>query len=134
MGVKMTIEWDDKIKTGIPVIDEQHQDLLVMLNRLERLKCEKKSFLEAFFEIEDYAGTHFETEENVMIQTKYPEYKEHKSCHDEFKQELKIIKKKIDIAQDIHDIGTELYNFASGWIIKHYSDEDVKLVEFIKNS
>lgn len=129
----MFIEWNDKLKTGLPIIDEQHQDLVVMLNRLGRLKCGKESFLETFSELEDYSNIHFKTEEDLMIKTNYPRYEEHKHYHEKLKQIIKDI--GIEINKNNFDhFGEKLHDFAQDWIINHYSTEDICLVEYIKKS
>lgn len=128
----MFIEWSDKLKTGLPVIDAQHQDLIVMLNRLGRLRCGQESFLETFNELEDYSNIHFKTEEDLMTKTNYPKYQEHKSCHEKLKQMIKDIKIEIN-KNNIDDFGEKLHDFAQDWIISHYSTEDVELVEYIKS-
>ena len=128
----MSIEWDENLKTGISIIDEQHQELLVMLNRLSRFRCGKENLIDAFNELQDYADIHFKTEEDCMISTKYSEYDGHKSCHDKFVEDLEIIRKKIDSTENICDLGDELFHFVEDWIINHYSNEDVKLASYIK--
>lgn len=128
----MPIEWSDELNTGIPIIDEQHQELLVMLNRLGRLRCGRESLLEALNDLQDYVNTHFKTEEEFMIQIKYPEYSKHKLCHDKFIKDIEIIQEKLDKVSDINDLGIELYESVAGWIIDHYSVEDVELVKYIK--
>lgn len=128
----MPIDWDDNLKTGISVIDEQHQELLVMLNRLERFRYGKESFLDALEDLQSYVDTHFKTEEDYMIHIKYSGYDEHKSCHDKFVEDLKIFRKRMDNAENISDLGEELFRFVEDWIINHYSTEDVKLVRYIK--
>jgi hemerythrin len=128
----MPIEWNDDLKTGIPIIDEQHQELIVMLNRLGRLKCGKDCFLDALTELQEYVNTHFKTEEDYMVLINYHEYNEHKSCHDKFSEEINTIHKNIDKVQNIDALGIELHDLAADWIINHYSDEDVKLADYIK--
>lgn len=128
----MPIEWDDNLKTGIALIDNQHQELLVMLNRLERFRCGKESFLDAFEELQSYVDVHFKTEEEYMIHIKYSEYAEHKSCHDKFVEDLKIIRNRMEDVENISDLGDELFRFVGDWITNHYSNEDVKLVRYIK--
>jgi hemerythrin len=38
----------------------------------------------------------------------------------------------MDKAHSINDLGIELHDLAADWIINHYSDEDVKLADYIK--
>jgi len=128
----MPIEWNDNLKTGIPVIDSQHQELLVLMNRLGRLRCGRENFLEAIVELQEYGNIHFKTEEEYMLRLKYPDCEEHKACHEEFIQELNSIPSKMNTAEDICDLGDEVFHFAQDWLLQHYSNEDVLLVDYIK--
>lgn len=130
----MPIEWDDNLKTGVFAIDEQHQELLVMLNRFDRFRQGKKSFCEAFEELKKYMQVHFKTEEDFMKNANYSEMEEHKKCHDKFVEEIYKIEEKINQTENINCIGDELSKFATDWVIKHYSNEDVKLANYIKKS
>lgn len=129
----MTIEWNEKLKTGNSEIDCQHQELVVMLNRLGRFRCGEDSFDEAFKELEDYVNNHFKTEEALMEKLNYPEYKEHKACHDRFVEDFEKIYKKADCTDNICDLGDKLFHFVEDWILKHYSYEDIVLAEYIRN-
>lgn len=128
----MPIEWNDNLKTGISFIDEQHQELLVMLNRLGRFRCGKESFFEAFQDLQDYASTHFKTEEDYMKQIKYPKYEEHKSSHNKLMEDVRAFHDKLNETKDFDSLGQELYDFVANWIIKHYSNEDVELIKYLK--
>lgn len=128
----MPIEWNENIRTGISAIDEQHQEGAVIMSRLGRLKCGRKDFLTAFSELKDYVDIHFKTEEDIMISMNYPEYKEHKSAHDNFVKNIKALKGKICGYEDISALCDEFYDFVQDWVLKHYSGEDVKLAGYIK--
>lgn len=128
----MPIEWNDELKTGIPIIDEQHQELIVMLNRVGRFKCGKECFLDALAELKDYVNTHFKTEEDYMISINYPKYNEHKSCHDKFIKNLTMLLEKADKIKNIHDLGPELHDLVADWVTEHYSGIDVELADYIK--
>lgn len=128
----MHIEWNDSLKTGIPIIDEQHQELIVMLNRFGRFRCGRESFNEAFSELEDYVNIHFKTEEDYMISKNYPDYKTHKACHDELIELLKKFKEKNKNFEYGYSPDEEIIELAGDWIIEHYSKEDVELVKYIK--
>ncbi|MDD3435813.1 MAG: bacteriohemerythrin [Candidatus Gastranaerophilales bacterium] len=128
----MPIEWNDKLKTGIPLIDEEHQELIVMLTRIGRFRCGAKSFEEALNELHAYVKTHFKTEEDYMISANYPEYEDHKACHDKLIKDLDFFLQKKEQNESIYEMGVELSNFVGEWIVNHYSDEDVKLADYIK--
>lgn len=128
----MFIEWNDNLKTGVPIIDEQHQDLIIMLNRLGRFRSGRESFNEALTELQDYINIHFKTEEDHMIFIKYPDYDKHKTSHRQLVDKLKKHLKDIDKTENIYELGLKLCDLVGNWIIDHYSNEDVKLVEYIK--
>lgn len=128
----MTIEWDHDLETGIPIIDQQHKELIVLLRRLRKLTFGKEDFTATINELRNYANTHFETEENYMLTANYPRYKEHKQWHDRFVKQLEITYEKLKDDNNITDLGYELYIFAEDWILKHYTDEDIKFAQYFK--
>lgn len=130
----MPIEWNDNLKSGIQIIDEQHQELIVMLNRFGRFRCGKELFDEAFTELEDFANTHFKTEEDLMVTLNYPKYEEHKACHGEFIETLKEFKEKIKNHENTVGLGEEIIELGGNWITHHYSNEDVELVKHLKDN
>lgn len=128
----MPIEWNDNLKSGIQIIDEQHQELIVMLNRFGRFRCGKECFDDAFKELEDFANIHFKTEEGLMTSMNYPKYDEHKTYHDKFIETLKEFKEKIILNENIYELGEEIIKLGNDWIINHYTYEDIELVKYIK--
>lgn len=130
----MPIEWDDNLRTGIKIIDDQHRELLVMLNRLSRFRCGKESFFEALEELYEFVDIHFKTEESYMVKLNYPEYVEHKATHDELIEKLNVIQEKIDNSQNVCDIGDEIFHVVEDWILAHYTNEDIKLAGYIKKN
>ena len=128
----MPIEWNDNLKTGINIIDEQHQELIVMLNRFGRFRCGRECFDEAFAELKDYVNIHFKTEEDYMISLNYPEYETHKACHDEFIDIIAGFQKKTEQVENGHGLGEEIIEKAGNWLINHYTKEDVELAKYIK--
>lgn len=129
----MPIEWNDNLKTGIQILDEQHQELIVMLNRFGRFKCGKERFDEAFAELEEYANIHFKTESDLMVSINYPEYEKHKTCHAEFISVIKHFQERVLTCQDLHLLGEEIIDVVGDWMENHYSTIDVELSKYIKN-
>jgi hemerythrin-like metal-binding protein len=128
----MPIEWNDDLKTGVHILDEQHQELVVMLTRLGRFKCGERSYQDALNELQDYVDNHFKAEEDYMCRLKYPEYDDHKSCHDKFVEAFKRIQNKMNCADNICDVGEELFDFVQDWLLFHYANEDVRLADYVK--
>lgn len=130
----MTIIFGDDLKTGISVIDEQHQELFKIVNELDRFVNSKESFLEALIDLQTYVSFHFDTEEDYMKITNYPGYISHKTCHDDFVVDYKAILKKITDVENLVTLGPELIAFVENWVKEHYTSEDVKLANHLKLS
>lgn len=130
----LTIVWNSDLKTGITVIDEQHQELFELVNKLDRFKNTKESFLEALIDLQTYVFNHFSTEEDYMKTTNYPEFDLHKASHDKFVADYKAILKKITVVENLVDLGPELIAFVENWLEIHYTSDDVKLADYLKKS
>lgn len=130
----MVIEWTDNLKTGITVIDEQHEGLFKTVNKLEKAKTSKSAFYEILIELQTYIKLHFATEEKYMKYTGYSELDSHKACHEKFVKDYKNILKKVSELDNVMDIGPELITFVQDWILHHYTNEDVKMADYLNKS
>lgn len=134
MRLNVAIIWDDNLKTGISIIDEQHQDLFALINNLDKFTDIKENFDEALIELQTYVSMHFKTEEEYMQYMGYPGYEYHKFCHDSFIDDYKSILKKVSEVDSITDLGPELAALIQDWQKDHYTTEDIKMATFIKNN
>jgi hemerythrin len=127
--------WRDYIKINHPKIDEEHRQLIDIL---ESLHCAISlgqdhftilGFLEQFLQA---SLSHCETEESLMVSHHYPHGDDHIAAHEEFLSELfnlhlKLEQREISPTLDmVHDLATELSS--------HCGDFDVELVQFINQS
>ncbi|WP_378954770.1 bacteriohemerythrin [Pelosinus sp. sgz500959] len=125
------IKWDAKLNVNVPEFDEEHKKLVQMINSLhDAMKSGKgKELLTKILdEATDYTLKHFVHEEKIMVQYKYPEYKEHKATHDEFA-------KKIVELRNLHDQqrlpSNQMLNTLNAWLINHINDVDKKYSPFL---
>ena len=66
---RMYIEWDEKLTTGMEIVDTQHRGLIHILNGLYRSIGEGRgeAALHGIFgELQRYADYHFDTEERLL--------------------------------------------------------------------
>jgi hemerythrin len=78
--------WDvEKYSVGHADLDQQHQQLLEIVNRLiEHVvlgKSDDFALTEILLELNSYAARHFETEERVLMAIDYPLIHEQKEAH-----------------------------------------------------
>jgi hemerythrin len=81
------IVWKGSLRVGVKEFDQQHQQLVLMLNCLHQAMSEGqgKAVLSGILtDIADYTVTHFKTEERYMQKYHYRDMSEHKGEHDQF--------------------------------------------------
>lgn len=128
----MTILWNDNLRTGIAIIDEQHQELFETINSLEKCKISEAYFYSILSALNRYISVHFKTEEDYMHHTAYPNYNRHKECHEQFTVDYKNLLKQNSSKQGIMDSRLELIAFIENWLKNHYETEDLEMADYLK--
>lgn len=118
------VKWETAFNTGVEIIDEQHKELVNMLNELYVAQEDnKKIYLDKFL---DYSNFHFGTEEKVMEYVKYPQLKNQILSHRKFIDFVETSIKNIEsISLD------DLFDFAVDWLVNHILREDQEFGKFI---
>lgn len=129
----MMLTWRDEYSIGVEMIDEQHKHLFEIGNRIydlleNYLLADKYDKIVAVVqELSDYTKYHFKTEEDYMIQIKYPKYFSQKVEHDDFIQKIEEIDlTDIDKDQDKHI--RDILTFVFHWVLEHILKKD-KLIK-----
>jgi len=130
-----TIEWSDSLAIGIPLIDQQHKDLINNINELiEAIRTNKGQEhiqrISAF--LEDYVVRHFNDEEVLMQEYKYPGYPAHKSLHLKFIEAFNALKEELREKQDkglymVFRVQTLIMD----WFVNHIVKVDKQLGVFL---
>jgi hemerythrin len=124
--------WDDSFSTRIPQIDEQHQRLVAMIGDLDQSVQEGTGGLMisyVFQELIRYVGVHFEDEERLMMQHRFPGLTSHRQEHDFFVMRLKHIQESF---QDGDALSKQTLDFLKEWISCHIKGTDQIYASFIK--
>jgi len=121
--------WNANFETNIPLIDEQHKELVLLLNKLASHLANQADALElnsVFDELADYADYHFKSEE--VIWEKYFSgdswYAEHKTTHNSFMAKVLELKgecKPLDV------IISDIIRFLTHWLAYHILDTDRRM-------
>lgn len=127
----LVIIWNDNLKTGISSIDEQHQELFETINKLEKCKISESIFYKVLSDLNRYISVHFVTEEDYMKHTGYPNYKQHKECHEKFSTDFKKLLKENSSNSSIMESRIELIDFVENWLRNHYENEDVEMATYL---
>ncbi|GLQ29731.1 bacteriohemerythrin [Litoribrevibacter albus] len=128
--------WKPEYAVGIKVIDDQHQILISLINKLHdaiESQFESASLESILEELFDYTRYHFTTEETLMAQYGYTEEKltKHKKQHQLFIAELNSSQADID-KLTIEDAAL-IQEFLVNWLKNHILKVDTKLAEFLLN-
>ena len=127
--------WNPHFETGIPLIDEQHQQLVSLLNLLANhlaYQSDLPTMSSVFSELTDYAAYHFQTEEAIWHQH-LPEHNltlNHTEIHNCFLTEiakLKIEEQNTPLERVIEDI----LSFLTHWLVFHILDQDKRMAKIV---
>jgi len=125
--------WNKNFETGVPIIDEQHQKLVQLINLLAShlsSHSEESILLSVFDELADYALYHFETEEKIWHQflPEDPLEVEHKKVHGDFIAEIQHLK-QVNKNQSINQEIEEVLRFLIHWLVFHILESDMYLAK-----
>lgn len=121
------VVWDESLSVGIKKIDQQHQELVKIINCLvenEDASGHSEPIAHVLDRMTQYAVYHFETEEGLMLQYDYPEYESHRDDHTQFK--TKTAKFCLDALQGKETLSDELLSYLRDWLTHHILKADMK--------
>jgi hemerythrin len=129
------VKWSNTYSLGIKVVDDQHKGLLEFVNDLYNHstgneKDERMYFSVVIQQAVEYIKVHFATEEKYMVATKFPGYKEHKKCHDDFT--LTVIKSVKDFEAGKRMVLISFSKFLKDWILSHIAVVDKKYADYFR--
>lgn len=145
-NLKITIDQDTLVKfrkfwrendftLGVELLDAQHMWLIALLFHLESLiagRGEKnKAQIDAVFnEAMRYAETHFQAEELVLHEYRFPEEENHAAQHQAFKDSIRNILNAPGDADADH--AAKLSRFLHNWLVQHIKKEDIAYRDFFR--
>lgn len=123
------IAWKDTYSVGIPKIDEQHQELINLTQRLHEA-CLSGSemgrfyFKKAMHDLVNYVTFHFSAEEKLMEQIGFPGLPEHKKEHECFVKKVLEDVKNFESGRAI--VPNTFVRYLREWILTHIAKTDQK--------
>ncbi len=127
-----TIQWSEEFSVGVEKLDQQHRQIIGMLNRListpEAQDTHSETISDILTAMTRYSLEHFKTEEGLMKAHGYPELEEHRQEHIAYR------KKAIDFSTatslGVESVPQILVSYLSEWWTHHILDEDMKYKPF----
>ena len=134
------IVWEDKYKVGYKRIDDQHMELIEIINDLydcmDNKDSKNESLKEAFRDVlsktVDYVAFHFSYEEKIMKAIKYNKIIQHSSYHREFTNTIyNYVQSYKDGSLDAID---DLVKYLKEWFLNHILVTDKQFVSEVRET
>lgn len=129
------IKWEGKYSVGLSIIDEEHKELIRIMNAAIEAKQHNDNIDEILIllkQLTDYALKHFSTEEFYMAKFKYSEFQYHQEEHHNFSNKAIAYCNRV-IEGDYH-IANEIFEYLKRWLVNHIQITDKKYVECFKKN
>ncbi|MEN2998879.1 MAG: hemerythrin family protein [Brevinematia bacterium] len=125
--------FDDSLKTGIEIVDEQHKKLIDAINNfLDKLLDSNAKVI--FSEVEkvfdfmaEYSVFHFQTEEKMMEENSCPTLNLHKSQHQFFIMEANKLKFDLKTKGLTPELLSKVQYLLLDWVKNHITEMDKKI-------
>ena len=131
----MIYEWDATLETGNEAIDKQHKELFAVLNALiaayERGgKAGELNRAVEFLTV--YVLKHFSDEEKLQEEYGYPDIKNHKIYHNEFKKTVANLVQQLEEQGYCDSIVKTTIQTVANWLKHHIKSDDFRLAVHIQ--
>jgi len=126
------LEWSNQLATEHPLIDEQHQVMIVMINHLHTCITEpiqRSEFSARLESLCNYAMEHFATEEQLMRQQHYPHLERHQAQHVLLTQQAYALNQRF-LGGDL-PLDSTVSESLREWFMDHIQGEDRELGLFL---
>ena len=127
------IDWSAEFELGIPDIDREHRDLITLINELHAELGETSSAAEIVARLRtiyQHIADHFAHEEQLMRDSRYMSYAEHKEDHEILLDDLR------DITEQVEKVGGYSEDRLSAdleyWFSTHFRTHDARLHTLVR--
>jgi hemerythrin-like metal-binding protein len=125
--------WADAYSVHNPQIDSQHKELFRLADQLHDAmsKGAARTVIGATLKrLSDYTVTHFQWEETLMRNSRYPQLEAHRRMHNEFATRVLTLRKAFDEGRS--SVTVETLEFLRNWLKNHILVVDRQVGEHLK--
>ena len=130
------LEWKDALNIEINEIDDRMKALFEMMNRYLAYDSKKRKeedydeIGEVLADVSEAVRQHFNYEEKVLTQYRYPEIAGHKKEHRRFVK--KILAFRRVYSEEPEKIYKDSVKYIQEWLVKHIEDSDMRYAPFVR--
>lgn len=128
------ITWTSELSVGVDVFDEQHKQVILMINRLidsQEALTDSEVVSDLLDRMTRYTRDHLKKEELMMAEHGYPQFEQHKAQH------MAYIKKTVELCTatqiGVDSIPRGLLTFLNDWWMHHIQNTDKAYTEFFNS-
>ena len=124
------VAWNDAYSVGNMSLDEQHKQILAMINELYTAIKEghdREAVEPLLRRLWQYIEAHFSDEEQFMREHDYPDFEYHKSLHDRLRSRTAVY-----LENPNHVVGENLLRFLKSWWLEHIQEEDQQYTPYAR--
>ncbi len=124
--------WSDRYSVGIRRIDEQHRELVNLLNRLYEAMYQGHG-RDALGKVLDglirYTARHFAAEEELMRRHGYGAFESHREKHRKMAEKVASLQARYRSGEISSPV--QISNFLKGWLTQHIMETDKAFGDFL---
>lgn len=120
-------EWDESLDVKVEKMNDQHKDLIELMNLLEqqyRTKERVELQRTTFDKLYNYTLKHFRDEEELLKKTGYPGLPSHALIHQKLVRRLEDYKQQLNVTRGSLD--NDFFTFLQMWLKSHIKGIDTK--------
>ncbi|MBL0058649.1 MAG: hemerythrin family protein [Elusimicrobia bacterium] len=128
------LQWLEHYRTGLPLIDQQHQEFFRRLNAFNEALEEgrrKEAVIQALTFLLDYASLHFRAEERGMEEAGFPGLAAHREKHRLLEERTRTLLDRYRRGELF--LAMQVSLLLSEWIVQHILHEDMAYVPHLKS-
>ena len=131
------LTWTPAFSVGVKVLDDQHKELMVLINRLHSALQQGTGntiVVALLGDVSQYATMHFATEESLMREFGFAGLVTHAAEHEQFTRQVReLLVAAVATAEGVVDgtvLTLETMNVLKDWLEKHVARSDQKYADF----
>jgi len=131
----MTIQWEENLRLGNPLVDDQHERIFATFDKLTDALQEGKGseeVIELLEYLNNYSTTHFSDEENLMESYKYDGLDEQRQQHALFRENIAMFSDLLVTTKPTKEMAIKIDAILVRYFINHVRRLDRQMVDFIK--
>lgn len=126
------ITWEDSYSVNVALFDEHHRQLVKIINELDHAVHNNRGTQKLdliFSKLIEYTQIHFDSEETILAQNRFPGLPQQKEEHARFVDNIKFMRQQYKAG----NIGLDhqVLDFLRNWLIGHILQSDQQYSDFL---